>query len=125
MYFNTDSYPAAKTRDQRADGGRSGRNYVQLVRGDSCLAVAVTSADGVQSVGGYSLRVTSEGLTFVPGSDDDYTPLVVSDPYLPYDYYIIGEWDHDDDETTANRPLSQRFGAALRRPWLNKDKHVH
>ena len=62
-------------------------------------------------MGGYSLRVTSEGLTFVPGSDDDYTPLVVSDPYLPYDRYITGEWDHDDDESTANRSLSQRFGA--------------
>ena len=72
--------------------------------------MAVASANEVQTAGGYSLRVTSEGLTFVPGSDDDYTPLVVSDPYLPYDYYIIGEWDHDDDETTANRPLSQRFG---------------
>ena len=80
----------------------------------TCLAVAVASADNVQSVGEYSLRVTSEGSTFVPGSDDDYTPLVVSDPYLPHNRYIIGEWDHDSDESTDNRPLSQRFGRLSR-----------
>ena len=85
-----------------------------------CLAVAVTSAHEVRSVGGYSLRVTSEGSTFVPGSDDDYTPLVVSDPYLPYDRYITGEWDHDDDESTANRSLSQRFGGLSSRRGSTK-----
>ena len=109
LYFNTDSYPAAKSQiGVLTEVGPAEITFSSYEH--SCLAVAVTSTDGVRSVGGYSLRVTSEGLTFVPGSDDDYTPLVVSDPYLPYDRYITGEWDHDDDESTANRPLSQRFG---------------
>ena len=110
LHFNTDSHPPAKVgigeKTRVGPGEITFSSYTH-----SCLAVAVASANEIQTVGGYSLSVTSEGLTFVPGSDDDYTPLVVSDPYLPYDRYITGEWDHDDDESTANRPLSQRFGA--------------
>ena len=110
LHFNTDSYPPAKVGiGEKTQVGPGEITFSS--RADSCVAVAVASAYEVRTVGGYSLRVTSEGLTFVPGSDDDYTPLVVSDPYLPYDRYITGEWDHDDDESTANRSLSQRFGA--------------
>ena len=110
LHFNTDSHPKAKVGiGEQTQVGPGEITFSS--RADSCLAVAVASADKVQSVGGYSLRVTSEGLTFVPGSDDDYTPLVVSDPFLPYWRYVIGEWDHDRDESTANRSLSQRFGA--------------
>ena len=109
MHFNTDSYPPAKVgiggQAEVSPGEITFDSYT-----NSCLAIAVASAEEVQTAGGYTLRVTSEGLTFVPGSDDDYTPLVVSDPFLPYNRFIVGEWDHDSDESTDNRPLSQRFG---------------
>ena len=76
----------------------------------TCLAVVVASKSWVRSVGGYSLRVTSEGSTFVPGSDDDYSPLIATEPNTWYSDHIVGEWDHDNDESTANQTLSQMFG---------------
>ena len=96
----------------------TGANYTEVGPGEitfssgsyTCLAVVVASKSSVRSVGGYSLRVTSEGSTFVPGSDDDYSPLIATEPNTWYSDHIVGEWDHDNDESTANQTLSQMFG---------------
>ena len=90
----------------------------------TCLAVVVASKSWVRSVGGYSLRVTSEGSTFVPGSDDDYSPLIATEPNTWYSDHIVGEWDHDNDELHGEPDAVSDVRQTLRRPRIRQDRHV-